>query len=196
MKMEHVRQRAGVTEKYVPGAGATALLRNSRVGCAALVTPAPAYEPSRKYLSRMPDRSAPDTNKIDCRSSSYLETIFAASPKIFSQTERSMTMSKFKIDHGASHIRQAKIQASIDQSIADDIQLMAEWSNNEPKYIINQLLRFALAQEEDFQKYKASSMASAIQSAVNSKAAPTSIKAVSQPAAKPDMTVSTAANRA
>ena len=64
-------------------------------------------------------------------------------------------MSRFKIDHGASHIRQAKIQASIDQSIADDIQLMAEWSDNEPKYIINQLLRFALTQEEDFLKYKA-----------------------------------------
>lgn len=64
-------------------------------------------------------------------------------------------MSKFKIDHGASRIRQAKLQASIDQSIADDIELMAEWSDNEPKYIINQLLRFALNQEEDFLKYKA-----------------------------------------
>ena len=105
-------------------------------------------------------------------------------------------MSKFKIDHSASRIRQAKIQASIDQSIADDIQLMAEWSNNEPKYIINQLLRFALAQEEDFQKYKAGSTASATQSDVNSKAAPTSIKAISEPAAKPDMTTSSTANRA
>jgi len=64
-------------------------------------------------------------------------------------------MSKFKIDHGVSRIRQAKLQASIDQSIADDIELIAEWSNNEPKYIINQLLRFALTQEEDFLKYKA-----------------------------------------
>ncbi|MGB8480106.1 MAG: hypothetical protein WCE63_14935 [Acidobacteriaceae bacterium] len=105
-------------------------------------------------------------------------------------------MSKFKIDHSASRIRQAKIQASIDQSIADDIQLMAEWSDNEPKYIINQLLRFALAQEEDFQKYKASSTASAIQSAVNSKTAPTSIKTVSEPAAKPEVAASSAANRA
>lgn len=32
MKIEQFRQMAGVTEKYVPGAGATALLRNSRVG--------------------------------------------------------------------------------------------------------------------------------------------------------------------
>ncbi len=32
MKIEPFGQRAGVTEKYVPGAGATALLRNYRVG--------------------------------------------------------------------------------------------------------------------------------------------------------------------
>ena len=42
----------------------TALLRNSRVGCAALVAPAPSHETSRKYLSRIPDRSAPDTSQI------------------------------------------------------------------------------------------------------------------------------------
>jgi hypothetical protein len=64
-------------------------------------------------------------------------------------------MSKLKIEHGVSRIRRAKLQASIDQSIAEDIQALADWSNNEPQYVINQLLRFALAQEEDFQKYKA-----------------------------------------
>ena len=104
-------------------------------------------------------------------------------------------MSKFKIDHSGSRVRQAKIQTSIDQSIADDIQLMDEWSDNEPKYIINQLLRFALAQEEDFQKYKASSTASVTQSVVNSKAAPTSIKTATEPAAKTDMAASSTANR-
>lgn len=65
-------------------------------------------------------------------------------------------MSKLKIEHGVSRIRRAKLQASIDQSVADDIQALAEWSNNEPQYVVNQLLRFALAQEEDFQMYKAS----------------------------------------
>jgi len=33
---------------------------------------------------------------------------------------------------------------------------MATWSDNERKYIVNELLRFALVQEEDFQKHKAS----------------------------------------
>jgi hypothetical protein len=65
-------------------------------------------------------------------------------------------MSKLKIEHGVSRVRRAKLQASIDQSVAEDIQALADWSNNEPQYVINHLLRFALAQEEDFQKYKAS----------------------------------------
>jgi hypothetical protein len=69
-------------------------------------------------------------------------------------------MSKLKIEHGVSRIRRAKLQASIDQSVADDIQALAEWSNNEPQYVINQLLRFAVMLEEDFQKYKASLAAS------------------------------------
>ena len=85
-------------------------------------------------------------------------------------------MSKFKIDHGASRIRQAKLQASIDQSIAEDIELMAEWSDNEPKYIINQLLRFAVTQEEDFLKYKASHSTTAVRPASGAKSAPTPIK--------------------
>lgn len=82
-------------------------------------------------------------------------------------------MSKFKIDHGASRIRQAKLQASVDQSIADDIELMAEWSDNEPKYIINQLLRFALTQEEDFLKYKAGRLANSSGISQNVKSATT-----------------------
>ena len=102
-------------------------------------------------------------------------------------------MSRLKLIHGVSRVRRAKLQSSIDQAVADDIELLAEWSNNEANYVVNELLRFALVQEEDFQKYKASSTASAIQATGNSKAAPTSIKAVSGPAAKPDMTASSTA---
>jgi hypothetical protein len=84
-------------------------------------------------------------------------------------------MRKLKIEHGVSRIRRAKLQASIDQSVADDIQALAEWSNNEPQYVINQLLRFALTQEEDFLKYKASLAASPAK-------APSSVKPTSSPA--------------
>ena len=105
-------------------------------------------------------------------------------------------MSKLKLEHGISRIRRAKLQSSIDQTVADDIELLAEWSNNEPNYIINELLRFALTQEEDFQKHKASAAATAARVATPTKSAPTPIKPVSEPAAKPDATVSSTAAHA
>ena len=88
-------------------------------------------------------------------------------------------MSRLKLQHGVSRIRRAKLQSSIDQTIADDIELMAKWSNNETQYIINELLRFAIAQEEDFLKYKAALPASSVQTGsaskpVSSPAKPTS----------------------
>ncbi len=70
-------------------------------------------------------------------------------------------MSKLKIERGASRIKRTKLQSSIEQSVANDIELMAEWSDNEPHYIINELLRFGLTQDEDFQKYKAEQQAKA-----------------------------------
>jgi hypothetical protein len=104
-------------------------------------------------------------------------------------------MSKLKVEHGVSRIRRAKLQSSIDQTVADEIELLAEWSNNETNYVINELLRFALTQEEEFQKHKASAAAAATRTAASTKPAPTSIKSVSEPAAKPDAAVSSTAAR-
>jgi hypothetical protein len=97
-------------------------------------------------------------------------------------------MSKFKIDHGISRVRRAKLQASIDQSIAEDIQALAEWSNNEPQYIVNQLLRFALAQEEDFQKYKAEATANPLRSVTVAKLASSTAKSTTGISSKSDAT--------
>jgi hypothetical protein len=49
---------------------------------------------------------------------------------------------------------------------------MAEWSNNETNYVVNELLRFALTQEDDFQKYKSSSAGNVSRPAGNAKASP------------------------
>ncbi len=95
-------------------------------------------------------------------------------------------MGKMKLEHGVSRIRRAKLQSSIDQTVADDVELLAEWSNNETNYVVNELLRFALTQEEDFQKYKASAPANVARSAVAAKSSSTPIKTVSEAAAKPD----------
>jgi len=64
-------------------------------------------------------------------------------------------VSKLKIEHGISRVKRAKLQTYIDQTVADDITLMADATDNEPHYIVNELLRFALAQSEEFQKLKA-----------------------------------------
>lgn len=103
-------------------------------------------------------------------------------------------MSRLKLIHGVSRIRRAKLQSSIDQTVADDIELLAQWSNNEANYVINELLRFALAQEEDFQKYKATVTPNSAQPASNPKAAPSPIRSVADTAVKSDpATTSTAA---
>jgi len=64
-------------------------------------------------------------------------------------------MSKLKIEHGASKVNWVLLKTNIEDSIANEIELMCQWSENDRKYIVNELLRFALAQSEEFQKYKA-----------------------------------------
>ena len=65
-------------------------------------------------------------------------------------------MSKFKIERGISRINRVKLQATIEESIAADLALLGEWSNNDKNYIVNELLRFALSQDGEFQAYKES----------------------------------------
>jgi hypothetical protein len=65
-------------------------------------------------------------------------------------------MGKFKIEKGASRIVRVKLQATIEESIAADLLLICEWSNNEKNYVVNELLRFAVAEDSDFQAYKQS----------------------------------------
>lgn len=65
-------------------------------------------------------------------------------------------MSKFKIEKGISRITCVKLQATIEESIAADLALLGDWSNNDKNYIVNELLRFALSQDREFQAYKES----------------------------------------
>ena len=65
-------------------------------------------------------------------------------------------MTKFKIEKGVSRITRVKLQATIEESIAADLALLGEWSNNDKNYIVNELLRFALSQDSEFQAYKES----------------------------------------
>ncbi len=80
-------------------------------------------------------------------------------------------MSKLKIERGASKVRRAPLKATIDGSVADDLELMCEWSENESSYLVNLLLGFAIAQSEDFQKYKAERTANPLNSRTETKPA-------------------------
>lgn len=95
-------------------------------------------------------------------------------------------MSKFKIEHGASKINLVLLKTNIEDTISQDIDLLASWSNNDRKYIVNELLRFALTQEEDFLKHKASLPATAARYAGGPKSAPVSIKPATEAAPKSD----------
>jgi hypothetical protein len=84
-------------------------------------------------------------------------------------------MSKFRIEHNASRTQLVPLKTNIEDTISHDIDLMASWSNNERRYVINELLRFALMQDEHFQRYKASGAATSA-----------STKPVSRPTTKPE----------
>lgn len=97
-------------------------------------------------------------------------------------------MSKLKLVHGVSRVRRAKLQSSIDQTVADDIELIAQWSNNETNYVVNELLRFALTQEEDFMKYKGNLSENPPQPTRDTKGTPVPIKPAPEAARKSEAT--------
>jgi hypothetical protein len=102
-------------------------------------------------------------------------------------------MSKFKIEHGASKVRLVLLKTNIEDSISNDIDLMCKWSDNERKYIINELLRFALAQEEDFLKYKASQSSNVSRPASDTRTTSAPAKASPEPVRRLDSTPTTSA---
>lgn len=105
-------------------------------------------------------------------------------------------MSKFKIEHGASKINLVLLKTNIEDTISQDIDLLAEWSNNDRKYIVNELLRFALTQEEDFLKHKAGLSANSARSTGSTKIAPAPIKIPSDATRKSDTPIPASAPHA
>ncbi len=105
-------------------------------------------------------------------------------------------MSKFKIEHGASKVNLVLLKTNIEDTISNDIDLLAQWSNNDRKYIVNELLRFALTQEEDFLKHKASTATTASRSASSAKSAPAPTRSSADSISKPEPVASSATNHA
>lgn len=95
-------------------------------------------------------------------------------------------MSKLKIDKGASKVRRASLKATIDGTVSDDLELMCEWSENDASYLVNLLLGFAMAQSEEFQRYKAEHATSKVHPSGNAKAERPSVKPLPEFSSKAD----------
>ncbi len=104
-------------------------------------------------------------------------------------------MSKLKIEHGASKVNWVLLKTNIEESIASEIELMCQWSENDRKYIVNELLRFALAQSEEFQKYKAEREANPAKMATDTKPIVSVIKQAPDSASKAALPAAIAASR-
>jgi hypothetical protein len=98
--------------------------------------------------------------------------------------EKGQPMSRLKIEHGASKVRWTLLKTNIEESLANDIDLMCQWSENDRKYVVNELLRFAIEQAEDFQRYKAERAAAPPQAKTELEAAASTTKSVSHSAVK------------
>ncbi len=148
------------------GGGSDPALRASASADAALVAPTPGlpltpirYPIRSKVGTSSRPESVPDSDRRRYRiSTSPVQNMAAV------RSERNPPMSKFKIEHGASKVKLVLLKTNIEDSISNDIDLMCQWSDNERKYIINELLRFALTQEEDFLKYKSSQSSNSLRS--------------------------------
>lgn len=65
-------------------------------------------------------------------------------------------MARFKIPRNLNQEPKQLLQAKLDSSLVEDINLLSKWSGNEKNFVVSELLRYALAQEAEFQKYKLS----------------------------------------
>ncbi len=94
-------------------------------------------------------------------------------------------MSKLRSNTAPARSTWVQLKTNIEESISTDIDLMCQWSDNERRYVVNELLRYALSQSEEFQKYKAGRQAKAIGSESDAKPVQPPIKPASDPAPKP-----------
>jgi hypothetical protein len=65
-------------------------------------------------------------------------------------------MARFKMPRNVNQEPKQLLQAKLDSSLVADINLLSKWSGNEKNFVVSELLRYALGQEAEFQRYKLS----------------------------------------
>ena len=63
-------------------------------------------------------------------------------------------MGGVKLERNANKAQRQLLQAKLEDSIVEDVNLLCQWSSNEKNFVIEELLRYALGQESDFEHYK------------------------------------------
>jgi len=65
-------------------------------------------------------------------------------------------MGRFRINRNNAKEQKQLLQAKLETTLVEDVNLLCKWSGNEKNYVIAELLRYALSQESEFQDYKRS----------------------------------------
>ena len=65
-------------------------------------------------------------------------------------------MGRFEITRNSNKEEKQLLQAKLDSSLIEEVNLLCKWSGNEKNCVIAELLRYSLSQESEFQKYKQS----------------------------------------
>ena len=65
-------------------------------------------------------------------------------------------MGRFRIARNNTKEQRQLLQAKLETSLVEDVNLLCKWSGNDKNYVITELLRYALSQESEFQEYKKS----------------------------------------
>lgn len=98
-------------------------------------------------------------------------------------------MSRFRIARNNRNTDRKLLQARVETTLVEDVNLLVKWSNRDKHEIVTELLRYALMQEAEFQAYKATlhknpaPVADATDSAMRTTRRPASERRTSQIAA-------------
>jgi hypothetical protein len=65
-------------------------------------------------------------------------------------------MGRFRITRNNNKEEKQLLQAKLDSSLIEEVNLLCKWSGNEKNCVVAELLRYALSQESEFQKYRRS----------------------------------------
>ena len=65
-------------------------------------------------------------------------------------------MARFKINRNIETEEKELFQVKLPKTLIEEVNLMVKWSANEKNFVVSEMFRYALRQENEFQAYKRS----------------------------------------